>query len=126
MATSTWVYRQSDGLYLYGGFYQPTFDPVTQGSDTFPDAAPHPDPRLQRHDAVKGGTRLATVSEIAAYDAMTHARLADPAGDKLILAVLLTILQYINTLRAASTPPLPPLTLTQVKTDILTMFNTLG
>lgn len=81
--TSKWIYRQSDGVFLYGGFYDavpprkkdavengqpvkvPDYD--NYGVVEFPDADPHPDVRLHRFDPVEG-KRLATAQEIAAAD----------------------------------------------------------
>lgn len=63
-----WVYRKADSVFLRGGFYDPVFDAVLEGVVEFPETDPHPDPRLNRFDAVLG-KRLATAPEIAAYDA---------------------------------------------------------
>src|ERR1043166_1281551 len=65
MATSTWVYRLADGMYLRGGFSDQSFDPATEGVDHFPDANPHPDVRPPKGP----GRQPRTPAEIAAYDA---------------------------------------------------------
>lgn len=68
MANSKWIYRKVDSVFLRGGFYDPPFDALVEGLVEFPDADPHPDPRLNRFDPVVG-KRLATADELLAYDA---------------------------------------------------------
>jgi hypothetical protein len=69
-----WVYRLSDGLFLYGGHYEPQYDPATQGVASLAD---HPNARTQRWDG--SAIRAATAPEIAAYD--------DAAADAFVDAI---------------------------------------
>lgn len=64
VATSRWIYRLLDGVYLRGGFYDPGYDPTTESLDAFIDER-HPDPRTERGP----GRRPATAQEITDYDA---------------------------------------------------------
>jgi hypothetical protein len=59
-----WVYRLSDGLFLHGGYYEPSYDPATQGVASLDG---HPNARTQRWDGA--AIRAATAPEIAAFDA---------------------------------------------------------
>lgn len=38
MATSKWVYENATGRFLYGGFYEPTWDPMVETMVEFADA----------------------------------------------------------------------------------------
>lgn len=67
-AVSRWVARRSDGVFLRGGYWEPTIDPVVEVLVLFSDSNPNPDVRLERWDGDKG-KRPATAPEIAAYDA---------------------------------------------------------
>jgi hypothetical protein len=80
MAISLWVYRRSDGQFLRGGFYVPTFDLATDGVAEMPADAPHPDPRTQRWDSIASAVRNATAQEIAAYDTAQRQVAADRDG----------------------------------------------
>lgn len=55
-----WVYRKSDNVFQFGGPYDPTFDPSTQGILALPE---HPDPILHRYDGA-GGVRQATAQDL--------------------------------------------------------------
>ncbi len=68
MAVSKWIYTKSTGQFTRGGFYDPPYDPESEGVVEFQDDDPNPDVRLDRFDPVRG-KRPATAQEIAAYDA---------------------------------------------------------
>lgn len=63
---ANWVYRISDGVFIQGGYFDPTFDPTTHGVVRLPEGV-SPNVRLERWDGDKG-KRAATPAEIAAYD----------------------------------------------------------
>lgn len=114
MATSKWVYRKSDGQYLRGGFYEPEFDPATEGVDEFPDHDPHPDLRLE-----KGPGRIKrSPSEIAIYDAQRSDSEASATinTNKTLLGTINYLIPVINELR--SLHGLPPLTVADVKNGL--------
>ena len=68
MITTRWVYRQSDRLFLRGGFYIPDYDPAIEGLVELGER--HPDPRTERYDPTKPAkTRPATPAELASFDA---------------------------------------------------------
>lgn len=84
---SRWVYRKADGVFLFGGFYDAQPPDAAYDVVSFPDADPHPDPRLQRYDPATG-KRPATAAEIGAYDAeRKDATAAWIDDDRLIQAV---------------------------------------
>lgn len=65
MATSKWVYRVSDSLFLRGGFYDPAYDSAHEGVVSFQDADPHPDVETERYDATSSTKRRpATQAEL--------------------------------------------------------------
>lgn len=85
-------YDLSSGHIIDGGYYQPSYDPSTQGLLTLDDdETPHPDRRTKR--VTDGVLRDATVEEIAAYDAAKFtADVAAAVGQNpLVAAVGLTL-----------------------------------
>jgi hypothetical protein len=92
MATSKWVYDRVTQQFLYGGFYEPTCDPLTQGIAVCGET--HPDPRLERYDAVVM-RRPATTAEIAAFDATRADVQADVEVTKALKAIGFVLLQRI-------------------------------
>lgn len=119
MAVSTWVYRKSDGQYLRGGFYDPTFDPAIEATEQFQDADPHPDVRLQRGP----GRRPATAPEIAAYDDAQATVAGDLSTQKLLLATVIFFTQRQNEVRTQPTQVLPALSAQAVRDGILTIYK---
>jgi hypothetical protein len=88
MAVSQWVYDKATGRFLYGGYYDPAFDPSVQGLAAFVDR--HPDPTSERFDAASLTLRRpATVAELAADAAATLAGQAD--ADVSVKRVVTTI-----------------------------------
>jgi hypothetical protein len=90
VAVSKWVYELATGRFLYGGFYEPTFDPDTQGVAEFDDANPNPDTVRERYDATAETLRRpATDEELDVAQAATVDAQLDDAlvtGDVIILA----------------------------------------
>ena len=60
-----WIYNLVTNEFLYGGPYDPPFDPAIQGLAKL---LRNPIPTLERYDGV-GGIRKATTQELANYDA---------------------------------------------------------
>lgn len=89
-----WIYRLSDGEFLYGGPYRPEYDPGISGAIDLPH---HPDVRTERYDSA-GGIRPATVQEMADFDAaQTNARANGHLdGDKLVKALAIWTAQRLN------------------------------
>lgn len=88
----TYAYDLSSGQIIDGGYYQPNYDPATQGLLTIEDdETPHPDHRLKR--VTDGVLRDATPEEIASYDtAKFNADVAAAVGQNpLVAAVGLTL-----------------------------------
>ena len=89
-----WVYRLSDGLFLWGGPCEQNYDPATQGVVVL---ARHPKPRIDRYDGA-GGIRAATAGEVSAYDLeqlqTATAREFDDRKD--LKAALIWIAQKLN------------------------------
>jgi len=115
MAISKWIYRQTDDQYLRGGFYEPDYDPATEGVDQFLDADPHPNPRTERHKA-GGGKRAATAQEITEYDTSTLDTQAQVIydGDKALKALVLWL------------APLAGRTPQQAKNEIIAIYKSLS
>jgi len=85
-------YDLESGQILDGGYYQPQYDPSTQGLFTLDDDdSPHPDRRSKR--VTDGVLRDATPEELAAYDAAKfNADVAAAVGQNpLVAAVGLTL-----------------------------------
>jgi hypothetical protein len=90
MVNPVWVYRLSDGVFLWGGYYDPTipgsgFDPTVMGVDTLPAVdglSEHPDPARERYAAASptrrrwATTAETTVAETARLDAEVEAQVA--------------------------------------------------
>ena len=76
MATARWVYDKATARFLYGGFYEPTFDAATQGVASFSDQPP--DPALERFDGTSPTQRRpATSAELQADATAAVAAQAD-------------------------------------------------
>jgi hypothetical protein len=90
MAAAKWVYDLASGRFLYGGYYEPSYDPATQGIAEFPDADPNPDVEHERFDATSPTLRrLATTEELTADETAAVDASLDQAlstGDVIILA----------------------------------------
>lgn len=107
-----WVYDKTSGVFLYGGPYQPSYDPATQSVLS---VSRHPDPRLERADAQQG-IRPATVQEVADYDAMQATQTAQNRfdGEKLVKALAIWAAQKLN------------VSLATAKSELLTIYKGLG
>lgn len=93
-AMSHWVANRVDGFFVYGGFYDPQFDPATQVLVDFPDTDPHPNPRTERWDGALG-KRAATAVEIASFDAAQLTIRIDSEVTKAITAMGAALLKRI-------------------------------
>ena len=85
-------YDLASGQLIEGGYYQPNYDPSTQGLlQLEDDETPHPDHRLKR--VTDGVLRDATGDEVAAFDAAKfNADVAAAVGQNpLVAAVGLTL-----------------------------------
>ena len=121
----TYVYRLSDGLFLYGGSTTPTHDPATQGVVKL---AVHPNRATDRYDpSSETQIRPATVPEIAAYDAEQKDAAAQAVidRDQRVLALAEYLRQELNTVRAALPTPLPNITRLQALAAIRTIWKSL-
>ena len=125
-AEARYVYRQSDGMFLRGGYYDVEPDPATEGVVSLGER--HPDPRLERADpASPTKTRPATAPEIAAYDAERTDTEAQATADrnKALKATLVCLRAQLNVLRAAP-GPLPALTLAELRQCVVDAYKALG
>jgi hypothetical protein len=106
-----WIYRLSDNQFLFGGPYDPVFNPATEGLIT---TTRHPDPRTERYDGA-GGIRPATEQEITDYDIgqVAEQALSRFDNEKLVKALA------IWTAGKLSVP------LGQAKTEILEVYRAL-
>jgi len=89
-----WVYELSTGIFLYGGPYEVTVNPLTQGVVLL---LRHPNPRQERYDGA-GRVRPATVQEISDYDAgQLDARSKNQFdGEKLVKALAIWTAGKLN------------------------------
>lgn len=89
-----WIYMVSTQEFLYGGPYDPLFDPATQGLVILPR---HPVVRIERFD-VLNGIRPATDVEILAYDVLraSDAERERFDGQKMLKAVAIYFAQQLN------------------------------
>ena len=103
--TSKWVYRLSDGLFLYGGFYEPGFNPVTEDVVSFPDADPHPNVNTERYDAARPTKRrpATTEEQTAARLAVVDAEADLVAQKKDLLTMFAVMSEAYNPAWAAAT-----------------------
>ncbi len=100
---NNWVYRLADGMFLYGGFYEPTFDPLTQGVVTLPDER-MPDRELEMFDAGSPTKRRARTADerAAAQAAMLNAKLEEAlaTGDVIIRAAFTHLPTVVGAIQA--------------------------
>lgn len=96
MATSRWVYNRATGVFSRGGFYDPTYDPETEGIAEFPDADPAPDVRRDRYDS-EHGKRPATDEELTTYDVADYeeASLQAVTSNPLLTTAVLELMKLI-------------------------------
>lgn len=104
-----WIFDLISGEWLYGGAYEPNYNPAIQGMAVLPR---NPDRRLERASGA-GAIRPATVQEIAAYDA---ARAGDREaqqfdGQQMLKALAIWTAQKMN------------VPLQQAKQEILTIYR---
>jgi hypothetical protein len=121
MAISKWVYALATGQFTRGGFFDPAYDPATEGVAEFEDAEPNPNPRLERFDATLG-KRPATDTEIAAYDADQADRTARANLDQQ-KAIRATVIWALT--RILGTTPTPA-QIDTARTQWLNIFKSLG
>jgi len=90
-----WVYEVATGTFLYGGPYDPSYNPATQGLVALPD---HPNPRTQRYDVASAQVRPATEQEVTDYEAGQLDGQIRRAfdGDKNVLAFAIWTAQRLN------------------------------
>ena len=90
-----WVYEQATGTLLYGGHYNPSCNPATQGIVSLSE---NPNPRLRRVDTATRLIRDATPDELTAYDAAElDTRMKSRFnGDKLAKALAIWCAQKFN------------------------------
>lgn len=104
-----WIFDLASGEWLYGGAYEPNYNPAIQGLAVLPR---HPDRRLERSNGA-GAIRSATVQEIAVYDAARagEREVQQFDGQQMLKALAIWTAQKLN---------IPP---QQAKQEILTIYR---